>query len=103
MIGVYDAAMNISNTNDAKRALQAAVERKGVTRSSFARQSEGAGGPCAHTTRCILSDASVIGQRKPSLDSFLTLAHAAGMSVHAVFDTDVQDGCIGVQVRTDGQ
>ncbi len=79
--------MNITSTNDAKRALQAAVERKGITRSSFARQSEGSGGPCAHTTRCILSDASVIGQRKPSLDSFLMLAHAAGMEIIAVLPT----------------
>ena len=47
----------------------------------MARRLEEQGSLRAHTVMCLLSTAPVIGRRKPSFDSVLKLADAAGLEI----------------------
>lgn len=73
--------MNIRTYDDFKAAVTTAVESQGETRCSVARRLEQQGALRAHTVMCLLSNAPVIGRRKPSFDSVLKLADAAGLAL----------------------
>lgn len=73
--------MNIRTYDDFKAAVTTAVELQGETRCSVARRLEQQGALRAHTVMCLLSTAPVIGRRKPSFDSVLKLADAAGFTL----------------------
>jgi hypothetical protein len=73
--------MNIRTYDDFKAAVTTAVESKGETRCSVARRLEQQGALRAHTVMCLLSTAPVIGRRKPTFDSVLKIADAAGFDL----------------------
>ena len=73
--------MDIHSYDDFKAAVTTAVVSQGRTRSQVARDLEQQGRLRAHTVMCLLSTAPVIGRRKPSFDSVLKLADAAGLEL----------------------
>ena len=73
--------MNIRTYDDFKAAVTTAVESQGHTRCSMARRLEEQGALRAHTVMCLLSNAPVIGRRRPTFDSVLKLADAAGLEI----------------------
>jgi DNA-binding phage protein len=59
-----------------------AVAAAGGTRSALAREMEANGLLRAHTVRCLLgTPGTVIGKRKPTFDSILKIANAAGFDL----------------------
>ena len=74
-------AMHIRSYSDFKAAITDSVEAGGGTRASFAKELEARGALRAHTVCSLLSTAPVLGRRKPSFDSVLKLAHAAGFDL----------------------
>ena len=76
-------SMAVINTYDQfKRVLTEAIETSGTTRSALARQMEADGLLRAHTVRCLLgTPGTVIGKRKPTFDSILKVANAAGFDI----------------------
>ena len=65
-----------------KATITSAINNRGGTRSAFARALEEQGLLRAHTVRCLLgTPGTVIGRRKPTFDSVLKVAHAAGFDV----------------------
>ena len=76
--------MNIGSYEDFKSAVTKAVEANGTTRSALARRLEAQGALRAHTVQCLLSTAPVIGRRRPTFDSVLKIAHAAGFELRLV-------------------
>lgn len=65
-----------------KRTITEAIASRGGTRSALAREMEASGILRAHTVRCLLgSPGTVIGRRKPTFDSILKVADAAGFDV----------------------
>lgn len=74
--------MHIRCYDDFKQVITQAVADQGSTRSALARQLEDAGLLRAHSVKCLLgSPGTRIGRRKPSFDSVLTLANAAGFDL----------------------
>lgn len=74
--------MYIRCYNDFKRVITEAVAAQGSTRSALAKQLDDAGLLRAHSVKCLLGTPGTrIGRRKPSFDSVLTLANAAGFDV----------------------
>jgi DNA-binding phage protein len=58
------------------------VAAAGGTRSGLAREMEANGVLRAHTVRCLLgTPGTVIGKRKPTFDSILKVANAAGFDL----------------------
>ena len=71
--------MVVRSYDDFKRTVTEAVEASGSTRSALARHMEAEGLLRAHSVRCLLgSPGTVIGKRKPTFDSVLKIAEAAG-------------------------
>ena len=65
-----------------KATITEAVAAAGGTRSGLAREMEANGILRAHTVRCLLgTPGTVIGKRKPTFDSILKVANAAGFDL----------------------
>ena len=65
-----------------KRTITEAIAARGGTRSALAREMDAKGILRAHTVRCLLgTPGTVIGRRKPTFDSVLKVADAAGFDV----------------------
>lgn len=65
-----------------KATITEAVAAAGRTRSALAREMEANGILRAHTVRCLLgTPGTVIGKRKPTFDSILKVANAAGFDI----------------------
>jgi DNA-binding phage protein len=65
-----------------KATITEAVAAAGGTRSGLAREMEANGILRAHTVRCLLgTPGTVIGKRKPTFDSILKVANAAGFDI----------------------
>ena len=77
-------AMNIGSYEDVKAAITHGLTSQGTTRSALARRLEAQGALRAHTVQCLLSTAPVIGRRRPTFDSVLKIAHAAGFELRLV-------------------
>ena len=74
--------MVVRTYDDFKRVVTEAVQVSGATRSALARSMEAQGLLRAHTVRCLLgSPGTVIGKRKPTFDSVLKIANAAGFDL----------------------
>ena len=73
--------MHIRSYEDFKGAITLSLETQQTTRSALARRLEAQGGLRAHTVQCLLSSAPVIGRRKPTFDSVLKIADAAGFDL----------------------
>ena len=73
--------MNIRSYDDFKAAVTATLESAGQTRCSMAKRLEQNGTLRAHTVMCLLSTAPVIGRRRPTFDSVIKLADAAGLEI----------------------
>ena len=74
--------MTVNDYDDFKRIITEAIAAGGGTRSGLARQMEAKGLLRAHTVRCLLgSPGTVIGKRKPTFDSILKVANAAGFDL----------------------
>lgn len=73
--------MLIRSYDDFKGAITHAVNAKGHTRSALARRLDAEGVLRAHTVQCLLSTAPVIGRRRPTFDSVLKIADAAGFTL----------------------
>ena len=73
--------MHIRSYEDLKGAITSALHAQNTTRSALARRLEAQGCLRAHTVQCLLSTAPVIGRRKPTFDSVLKIAHAAGFEL----------------------
>jgi hypothetical protein len=72
----------VHNYDTFKATISRAIEARGNTRSGLAREMEERGLLRAHTVRCLLgSPGTVIGQRKPTFDSVLKVANAAGFDI----------------------
>lgn len=72
----------LTSYDDFKQQVTATLEQQGRTRSGLARQMEADGLLRAHTVRCLLgSPGTRIGRRKPTFDSVLKIAAAAGLRV----------------------
>lgn len=72
----------LTSYDDFKQQVTATLAQQGRTRSGLARQMEADGLLRAHTVRCLLgSPGTRIGRRKPTFDSVLKLAHAAGFRI----------------------
>ena len=81
MAGDILRPMNIRSYDDFKAAVTATLESAGHTRCSMARRLEEQGALRAHTVMCLLSTAPVIGRRRPTFDSVIKLADAAGLEL----------------------
>lgn len=65
-----------------KRTITEAIAARGSTRSALAREMDAKGILRAHTVRCLLgTPGTVIGRRKPTFDSVLKVADAAGFDI----------------------
>jgi DNA-binding phage protein len=65
-----------------KVTITEAIASRGGTRSALARRMEADGILRAHTVRCLLgTPGTVIGKRKPTFDSILKVAEAAGFDI----------------------
>ena len=73
--------MNIRSYDDFKAAVTATLESAGHTRCSMAKRLEQNGTLRAHTVMCLLSSAPVIRRRRPTFDSVIKLADAAGLEL----------------------
>lgn len=73
--------MHIKSYECFKGAITLALESQNTTRSALARRLEAQGCLRAHTVQCLLSTAPVIGRRKPTFDSVLKIADAAGFTL----------------------
>lgn len=74
--------MDIRSYDDFKRTITETVAAQGLTRSHLARKMEEEGILRAHTVRCLLgTPGTVIGRRKPTFDSVVKIAHAAGFNI----------------------
>jgi DNA-binding phage protein len=74
--------MVINDYDDFKAAITEKVATTGGTRSGLARSMEAEGILRAHTVRCLLGTPGTrIGRRKPTFDSVLKLARAAGFRI----------------------
>lgn len=73
--------MHIRSYEDFKGAVTHALDVQNTTRSALARRLEAQGCLRAHTVQCLLSNAPVIGRRKPTFDSVLKIADAAGFTL----------------------
>jgi hypothetical protein len=70
--------MRINSYDSFKNAVNRSLADQGMTRSALAKELENAGFLRAHTVRCLLSCAPVIGRRTPTFSSAIILANAAG-------------------------
>ena len=72
----------ITTYDQFKATITEAVAAAGSTRSGLAREMEANGILRAHTVRCLLgTPGTVIGKRKPTFDSILKVANAAGFDL----------------------
>ena len=72
----------ITTYDQFKATITEAVVAAGSTRSGLAREMEANGILRAHTVRCLLgTPGTVIGKRKPTFDSILKVANAAGFDL----------------------
>ena len=74
--------VRLSNYAAFKAAITKAVEQRGSTRGTLAREMEAKGILAAHTVRCLLGGPGTrIGRRKATFDSVVKLAKAAGFDL----------------------
>jgi DNA-binding phage protein len=72
----------ITTYDQFKATITESVAAAGGTRSGLAREMEANGILRAHTVRCLLgTPGTVIGKRKPTFDSILKVANAAGFDL----------------------
>ena len=76
--------MRIRSYESFKNAVNRSITDRGITRSALAKELEHAGALRAHTVRCLLSSAPVIGKRTPTFSSAIILANAAGYDLALV-------------------
>lgn len=83
MRGSMHSRMTILTDYDTfKFTITEAVAAAGGTRSALAREMEANGLLRAHTVRCLLgTPGTLIGKRKPTFDSILKVANAAGFDL----------------------
>lgn len=81
---MYSDVMVINSYDDLKKAVNTAIQQRGRSRTSFARDVAAHGHLNATTVQCLLSSAPVIGARVASFESALRIVEEAGMSLAVV-------------------
>jgi hypothetical protein len=75
----------ISSVRDWKRAMRDHLDKHAMSRYAFIRTLDAERVCSIHTGECLLADeGTVIGARRPSLESAIAIAEAAGLQLQVV-------------------